>query len=108
MSDKNLYRFVDRDGSILTLRSDMTPAIARIVATTYSDKKMPIRLSYIENLFRHTVNYQGKLNEFTQAGVELIGAHSISADVEVLVMAIKAILSSGVKNFKIDLGHSDF
>ena len=108
VSDKNLYRFVDRDGSILTLRSDMTPAIARIVATTYSDKKMPIRLSYIENLFRHTVNYQGKLNEFTQAGVELIGAHSISADVEVLVMAIKAILSSGVKNFKIDLGHSDF
>ena len=39
VSDKNLYRFVDRDGSILTLRSDMTPAIARIVATTYSDKK---------------------------------------------------------------------
>ena len=108
VSDQNLYRFVDRDGSILTLRSDMTPAIARIVATTYSDKKMPIRLSYIENLFRHTVNYQGKLNEFTQAGVELIGAHSISADVEVLVMAIKAILSSGVKNFKIDLGHSNF
>lgn len=108
VSEKNLYRFVDRDGSILTLRSDMTPAIARIAATTYNECDMPVRLSYIENLFRHTVNYQGKLNEFTQAGVELIGAHSINADVEVLVMAIKSILAAGVENFKIDLGHSDF
>ena len=53
-------------------------------------------------------NYQGKLREFTQAGIEFLGVNSIEADAEVVSAAINALLEVGVKDFKIDLGHALF
>ncbi len=108
VKDRRTYKFLDRDGSLLVLRPDMTPAIARIAATAYSEKDIPLRFSYIENMFRSNENYQGKLREFTQAGIELIGVNSIDADAEVLAVAIDSLLSAGVEDFKIDLGHAQF
>lgn len=108
VKDRRTYKFLDRDGSLLVLRPDMTPAIARIAATAYSTRDIPLRFSYIENMFRSNENYQGKLREFTQAGIELIGVNSIDADVEVLTAAIDSLLAAGLKDFKIDLGHAFF
>ncbi len=108
VKDRRTYKFLDRDGSLLVLRPDMTPAIARIAATAFSAKDIPLRFSYIENMFRSNENYQGKLREFTQAGIELIGVNSIDADVEILVIAIKSLLAAGVRDFKLDLGHAMF
>ncbi len=108
VKDRRTYKFLDRNGSLLVLRPDMTPAIARIAATAYSEKDIPMRFSYIENMFRSNENYQGKLREFTQAGVELIGVNSIDADAEVLTAAVDSLLAAGVENFKIDLGHAQF
>lgn len=108
VSKKRMYKFIDRDGSILSLRADMTPAIARIAATAYEESDIPLRFYYIENAFRYNENYQGKLREFTQAGVELIGVNSFDADAEVLAIAINSLLASGLKDFRIDMGHIQF
>ncbi len=108
IKDRRTYKFLDRDGSLLVLRPDMTPAIARIAATAYSHKDIPMRFSYIENMFRSNENYQGKLREFTQAGIELIGVNSIDADIEVLVIAVNSLLAAGLKDFKLDIGHALF
>lgn len=108
VSKKRMYKFIDRDGSILSLRADMTPAIARIAATAYEESDIPLRFYYIENAFRYNENYQGKLREFTQAGVELIGVNSFDADAEVLAIAINSLLSSGLNDFRIDIGHIQF
>lgn len=108
IKDRRTYKFLDRDGSLLVLRPDMTPAIARIAATAYSEKDVPMRFSYIENMFRSNENYQGKLREFTQAGIELIGVNSIDADIEVLVIAVDSLLAAGLKDFKLDIGHALF
>ena len=70
---KEMYRFFDRDGSILALRTDMTPPIARIVATCFEKKHLPMRFSYFGNVFRYNEEYQGKQREFYQAGIELLG-----------------------------------
>ncbi len=76
LSSKQMYKFIDRDSSMLVLRADMTPAIARIAATAYEKSDVPLRFYYFENVFRYNEHYQGKLREFTQAGIELIGVNS--------------------------------
>lgn len=108
VKDNRVFKFLDRDGALLVLRPDMTPAIARIVATAYSKNDLPLKFCYIEGMFRTNENYQGKLREFTQAGIEFLGVNSIEADAEVVSVAIKSLLEVGVRNFKIDLGHALF
>lgn len=108
VKDNRVFKFLDRDGSLLVLRPDMTPAIARIAATAYSKKDLPLKLCYMEGMFRTNENYQGKLREFTQAGIELLGVNSIEADAEVVSAAIEALIKVGIDNFKIDLGHALF
>lgn len=108
INSRRMYKFIDRDGSILSLRADMTPAIARIAATAYEEKDIPLRFYYIENAFRYNENYQGKLREFTQAGIELIGVNSFDADAEVIAVAINSLLSTGLNDFRIDMGHVQF
>ena len=106
VSDKNIYKFVDRDGSVISLRPDMTPAIARLAATCYTDADMPLRLCYFENMFRSNAGNQGKQREFRQAGAELIGASGICYDAEILVLACESLLKAGIEDFEICVGHS--
>ncbi len=105
---KQMYKFLDRDGSVLSLRCDMTPAIARVAATSYEVSEIPLRFSYFENAYRYNENYQGKLREFTQAGIELIGVNSTDADGEVISIAINSLLACGIDNFEIYIGHVEF
>lgn len=108
VKDSRVFKFVDKDGALLVLRPDMTPAIARIAATAYNTEDLPLKLYYMESMFRTNENYQGKLREFTQAGVEFLGVNSIEADAEVVSIAINSLLSVGLEKFKLDLGHAAF
>ena len=54
-----MYKFIDRDGSTLVLRPDITPSIARAVAKYFKDEKIPLRFSYCGNTF---------INKFRPAG----------------------------------------
>ncbi len=108
ISANQMYKFFDRDGSILALKADMTPPIARVVATEYNEQDFPIRLCYLSNAFRYNENYQGKLREFSQAGVELIGINSNNADAEVISIAVNSLLAAGLKDFRIDIGQVEF
>ncbi len=102
-------KFIDPDGRILALRPDMTPSISRAVASHLSDEPLPLRLFYIGNVYRGGESYKSaKRREFTQAGVELIGADTPEADAEVIALTVKAFLSCGLTDFQIELSHSDF
>lgn len=104
----SLYKFVNRQGEMLALRSDMTRAIARVIGMQKVDTIMPKRYAYMTNSFRYPERYQGKLHEFTQAGVELIGNNSIEADAEVIKLAITALRKVGVTDFTVHIGSSQF
>lgn len=107
-SSNEMYKFFDRDNNTLVLRPDMTPSIARCVSKYFHEEDLPIRLCYKGNTFLNTHNHQGKLNEITQLGAELINDASSAADAEVIATVIDCFLATGIKEFQIEIGEVDF
>ncbi len=107
-STKELYRFFDREGNILTLRPDITPSVARAAATLFEGEDLPIRLCYIGNTFINHSSYQGRLKENTQMGAELIGLDSVEADAEMIAMVVDGLKKTGLTEFQVNIGHIDF
>lgn len=105
---KDLYKFFDREGNTLVLRPDITPSIARAASKYYDDAALPVRLCYIGNTFINNSSYQGRLKETTQIGAEFIGDNRASADAEIVALAIDALLSAGLTEFQVSVGHTDF
>jgi ATP phosphoribosyltransferase regulatory subunit len=105
---EEMYRFFDRDGQVLALRPDMTVPTARVVGTKLYDQMLPLRFYYIGNVFRYDEPQAGRRREFTQAGVELIGAGTPEADAEVLALAVAVLRAMNLANFQINLGQVSF
>jgi len=103
--DEKLYRFVDRDGHTLALRPEMTTPIARMAATRYTPAEMPVRLYYVGSVFRYDEVQAGRQREFTQVGVELLGAAGPAADAELVALAVSLLGRLGLRAFHVDLGH---
>ena len=70
---QRLMQFLDRDGSLVALRPDITTAVARLVAQRYRDATGALRLSYFAPVFREEPAMLGAEREYDQAGVELVG-----------------------------------
>ena len=106
---KDLYKFFDKDGETLVLRPDMTPSVARCAAKYYMEDERPLRFYYLGNTFvNNHGSYQGRLNETTQIGAELIGDPGVEADAEVVALICNCLLKSGLNNFQISIGQVDF
>jgi ATP phosphoribosyltransferase regulatory subunit len=103
-----LYKFFDRDGNTLVLRSDFTPSVARAVSMHFPDEMMPARLSYEGSTFVNTAGLEGRLRESTQMGVEFIGDGSAAADAEIISLTCELILAAGIREFQISVGEVDF
>ncbi|MFN8471298.1 MAG: ATP phosphoribosyltransferase regulatory subunit [Anaerolineae bacterium] len=102
------YRFLDHRGHTLALRPDLTIQTARIVGTKLYDQPMPQRYFYVEPVFRYIEVQAGRQREFTQAGIELLGASTPAADAEVVAVAIAALRAAGLSDFRVSIGHLDF
>ena len=102
---QELYKLIDREGNVLALKSEMTAPIARTVANRISEIKFPLRYSYFSSVYRYNQDQQGKKREIYQMGVEFIGNKKITADAEILIMAVEAIKESGMEKFEMDIGH---
>lgn len=103
-----MYKFFDRNNNTLVLRPDLTPSIARCVAKYYPEEELPIRLCYKGNTFTNAHQHQGKLNECTQLGGELINDDSSAADAEVIACVISCLKAVGLKEFQIEIGEIEF
>lgn len=101
---EEMYRFTDRDGRTLALRPDLTIPAARVVATRLYDQPLPLRLFYVGSVFRYEAPQAGRQREFTQAGIELIGAGTPDADAEVLALTVEALRTAGLTQFQLALG----
>ena len=101
------YRFFDERGELLAMRSDMTIPIARLVATRMQGAEPPFRLSYIANAFRAINPQRGQMREFTQAGVELIGAAAPDGTAEVIEVLSAALDAAGLTRAVVGLGDAD-
>lgn len=105
---EEMYRLFDREGRVLALRPDMTVATARVVGTRLYDQPLPLRFFYVGNVFRYEEPQAGRRREFTQAGIELVGAGTPEADAEVLAMAVATLQALGIERFQINLGQVAF
>jgi ATP phosphoribosyltransferase regulatory subunit len=104
-ADDQVFKFVDRQtGRLLALRVDLTPQVARLVATTMRQAPLPLRLAYAGSVFRYHEPRAGRQREFTQLGVELIGLEGAEADAEMIAMAVEGCQAAGLREFQIDVG----
>jgi len=104
-----MFKLVDRDtGRMLALRADITPQIARIVATRLRDEPKPLRLAYVANVFRYEEPQVGRYREFYQAGVELVGLEKPEADAEMIAMTVEGLQALGLDRFQINVGQAEF
>src|SRR5262249_3366968 len=96
------YKVVDRgSGRLLLLRPDVTPQIARMVATVMRDRPLPLRLCYSANVFRDEEEHAGRERELFQIGCELIGLEAPQSDAEIIAIAVEGLLHAGLKHFKL-------
>jgi ATP phosphoribosyltransferase regulatory subunit len=98
-------RFVEpSSGQVVALRPDITPQIARLIATRFRDEEGPVRLSYEGTVVRLERAARGQ-RELIQAGVELAGVDAPAGDVEVIALGVAALRATGLATPTIDLGH---
>lgn len=100
---KEMYTFKDKGDRSITLRPEGTAAVVR----SYIENKMqglpnqPIKLYYTGPMFRYERKQKGRYRQFTQFGVEAIGAENPGVDAEVLAMAMHIYQSFGLKHLKL-------
>ncbi|MDR1531230.1 MAG: ATP phosphoribosyltransferase regulatory subunit [Clostridiales bacterium] len=107
-AESQMIKFLDNHGHLLALRVDMTLAIARLVSTRCADMPMPLRFSYVTDVFRQRENFQGKQKQVTQAGIELIGESSNFAAAEIIAAAARSVMAAGLDNFRVDISSVKF
>jgi ATP phosphoribosyltransferase regulatory subunit len=103
MGQAQAMRFVDpASGEVVALRPDLTPQVARLVATRMHDEPGPVRLYYQASVVR----LDGGRREIYQVGVELVDAPQPGGDLEILLLAEAVLDAVGVKDRTLDLGHA--
>jgi len=106
LDPRDLLRFVEPEsGEVAVLRPDITPQIARAVATRLSQHPPPWRLCYEGRVIRRRRGRARSHQQLTQAGIECVGIPGPEGDVEVLELAASACEAAGLTQFRIELSH---
>jgi ATP phosphoribosyltransferase regulatory subunit len=102
-----VLRFVEPEsGEVAALRPDVTPQIARMIATRLHDRPPPYRLAYEGTVLRRRSGRARKDRQIPQVGVELAGVGGTEGDIDLLVLAADALRATGLREFTIDLGNA--
>ncbi len=93
---KEMYTFADRSGERLTLRPEGTAAVVRAAISGGLLQAVPLKLFYQGPMFRYERPQKGRLRQFHQIGVEVLGAGEPAADVEVILLGQHLLEELGV------------
>src|SRR5215212_2797077 len=91
-----LYNFTDKGGREITLRPEMTPTLARMVAARANALRKPVRWFSLPQLFRYERPQKGRLREHFQLNMDIIGEPDVTADAELLAAAIDIMRELGL------------
>lgn len=108
--NEQTYSFTDRGDRQVTLRPEMTPTVARMVAGKRQELTYPLRWFSIPNLWRYERPQRGRLREHWQLNVDIFGDFGISADHEVILVADSALKAFGAKSdmYQIRINNREF
>ena len=93
---KEMYTFTDRSGAEVTLRPEGTAGVARAVISGGLAQHMPLKYFYAGPMFRYERPQKGRLRQFHQIGVELLGVAEPVGDVEVIALGAAILEELGV------------
>ncbi len=96
-----LYAFEDRGGRKVALRPEMTPSLARMIAARGTSLPRPVKWYSIPRLFRYERPQRGRLREFFQLNLDILGVEGVEADAEIIAAGVDVLRACG-------LGAEDF
>lgn len=99
LQDRTMLKLIDENQDILTLRMDMTVPIARLAATSLQNAQLPLRLSYLSDVWKFRKAFTGRCAQTTDCGIELIGSDQ---DAEVVVCALEALKACGLQTYRLE------
>ena len=105
--NEQTYSFTDRGGRDVTLRPEMTPTFARMIAARARDIPLPARWYTIANVFRYERPQRGRLREHWQLNADIVGVSGIAADAEVIAIAHGIMRSLGADERDFEIRVSD-
>ena len=96
-ASRQSYRFIDREGELVAIRSDFTPMVARALAPSIEQAGLPLRVFYRGDVIRCDDSRLGANREMFQIGAEIIGDDSTAADIEILTLTADLVREFGMK-----------
>lgn len=93
--EKQLYAFADKAERMIALRPELTPTLARMVAAKGTNLKRPVRWYSIPRLFRYEKMQKGRLREFFQLNMDILGIAEETADAELIAASIDMMRDLG-------------
>lgn len=104
--DEQTYTFLDRGKRSVTIRTEMTPSVSRMVAGRRQELAYPLRWYSIPNCWRYERPQRGRLREFWQLNVDIFGVEGLEAEHEIITVADQVLQSYGAtrKMYTILLG----
>ena len=103
MVTKEMYTFSPNEKDSLTLRPEGTAGVIRsfVEHKMYGNAELPIKLAYIEEMFRHERPQKGRQRQFTQMGLECIGEKNPLIDAEVIALGYFYVKALGLNSIKV-------
>ncbi len=101
--NEQTYTFTDRGDREVTLRPEMTPTVARMVAARRRELIFPLRWYSIPNLFRYEQPQRGRVREHWQLNVDLFGVESTQAEIEVISIAYDITRAYGLQDNQFEI-----
>ncbi len=95
--NEQTYTFTDRGDRSVTIRTEMTPSVSRMVAGRRQELAYPVRWYSIPNLWRYERPQRGRMREFWQLNVDIFGIAGVEADHEIIQVADATLKAFGAK-----------
>jgi histidyl-tRNA synthetase len=100
---KEMYTFEDKAGRSVTLRPESTAGVMRSYLAHAQSLPNPFKAYYVATEFRHGRPQAGRLREFRQFGIEVLGTAAPEADVEVVVLGDRFLRARGLRDLTLQL-----
>ncbi len=101
--NEQTYTFKDKGDREVSLRPEMTPTVARMIAAKRKELKFPVRWYSIPGLFRYEKPQRGRLREFFQFNADIFGIEGMEADIEMIALAYETMKNFGVKDGQFEI-----
>jgi len=102
-----LYSFTDKGDREVAMRPEMTPTFARMVAARANALRKPVRWFSIPQLFRYERQQKGRLREHFQLNADIVGESAVTADAELVCLALDIMRELGLSEADVNARFSD-